>query len=107
MNFMYPVYIFIGNLVCWPLSVFLIPYQSFQRFLPFATLGIISFVVGVYLNPIQVLTIGSIGYVCAGALLAVTVAINMFNRDDFPEIVNILMSMALGSLFGFALGILF
>lgn len=104
MNFMYPVYIFLGNLFCWPLTVLLIPFKNLSRFLAFMTAGVIAVVVGIFiLSPATILAFGIYAYLGVGLLLAVSVTINMFTPGDLPEVINAIMSLAFGVFIGLLL----
>lgn len=106
MNFMYPVYIFFGNVLFWPLTTLLLPFRTMSRFLAFLASGIISAAVGIFiLIPPQILLFAPYAYFVAGSLLAIVVAVSQGAHDDIPEFFYMLMSMALGCLVGLLLGL--
>ena len=108
MNYMYPVYIFLGNVAFWPLTMLVSVFWRISRFLAFATMAVIAGLVivslfGYSLLMGHLLTAAYI-YLAIGLVVAIAVTMNMFTRDDLPEVFYILAAMALGVLVGTAVG---
>lgn len=107
MNYMYHLYIFVGNVMFWPLTMLFSVFIKAHRFFAFLTAAIVSGIVGtLLLENAQILSFGYYAYPITGVSLAVIVVINMFQSGDMDELFYFLFSLAQGTLLGLALGYL-